>query len=157
MLKTLKRLPISRFEGPLSIRAFFAPFLLIFLLFSCNKKMAADKMPTTRLEFGHGGGFTGAVTTYVLLDNGRIYQDMPDKKQYNRLRRIAKDEATLLYEECEKLNTLKTDSPGNMYFFVTMKKGEETSRRWIFGDPAISTPSELESLYKRLVGLVPVK
>jgi hypothetical protein len=167
MTETLKSLFISQFKHPLSIghlltsrksgNAFLGVFALFFLLISCNKKMAIDKMPTTRLEFGHGGGFTGAVTTYILLDNGHIYSDTLTNKAYTRLRKIGKDEATTLYADCEKLKTLKTDAPGNMYYFVTMKKGDEIPRRWIFGDPSVSTPSELESLYKRLVGLVPVK
>ena len=157
MTKSFKNSPSSRLKHPLSNWLPFASMLLIFLLFSCNKKMAAEKMPTTRMEFGHGGGFTGAVTTYVLLDNGRIYEALSDEKNYKRLRKIPKDETATLYAECEKLQTLKTDSPGNMYYFVTMKKGEEIPRRWIFGDPAIAPPAELEALYKRLVGLVPSK
>jgi hypothetical protein len=167
MTKTLTSLTFSQFKHPLSIwclptsrkagNAFLGAFLGIFLLISCNKKMAIDKMPTTRIEFGHGGGFTGAVTTFILLDNGHIYADTLNNKAYTRLRKVGKEEATTLYSDCEKLKTLKTDAPGNMYYFVTMKKGDEIPRRWIFGDPSVSTPSELESLYKRLVGLVPVK
>lgn len=157
MTKSFKSSPSSRSKHPLSNWLPFAGMLLIFLLFSCNKKMAAEKMPTTRMEFGHGGGFTGAVTTYVLLDNGRIYEALSDEKNYKRIRRIPKDETATLYGECEKLQTLKTDSPGNMYYFVTMKKGEEIPRRWIFGDPSIAPPAELEALYKRLVGLIPSK
>jgi hypothetical protein len=158
MTKTLKSPLFLRFKHPLSINALFAIFSLVFSLISCSKKtMAIEKLPTTRIEFGHGGGFTGAVTTYVLLDNGRIYEALPDEKNYKRIYNISKDETTTLYEECEKLKTLKTDSPGNMYYFVTMKKGEEIPRRWIFGDPATATPQELEALYKRLAGLVPSK
>jgi hypothetical protein len=119
--------------------------------------MAADKMSPNRIEFGHGGGFTGAVTTYVLLNNGRMYQELMERNEYNKLRRISKDEATTLFAECEKLRTLKTDSPGNMYYFVTIKDSTQISRRWIFGDPSVAPPSELEALYKRLVGLVPKK
>lgn len=119
--------------------------------------MTAEKMPTTRIEFGHGGGFTGAVTTYVLLNNGRIYKELMEGANYDKLRRITKDEATALYDECEKLRTLKTDSPGNMYYFVTMKDSTQVPRRWIFGDPSVAPPSELEALYKRLVGLIPKK
>ncbi len=157
MFKLLKSPFLPRLKHPLSKSLHFAAFLLIFSMFSCkSKKMAADKMPTTRIEFGHGGGFTGAVTTYVLLDNGRIYLDNPDKKEYKHLRKIGKDEAALLYEECQKVMVLKTDTPGNLYYFVTMKKGEE-SKRLIYGDPSSAPPSELETLYKKLVGLVPVK
>jgi hypothetical protein len=119
--------------------------------------MAAEKMPANRIEFGHGGGFTGAVTTYVLLNNGRMYQELMERNEYNKLRRISKDEATTLFAECEKLRTLKTDSPGNMYYFVTIKDSVQIPRRWIFGDPSVAPPSELEALYKRLVGLVPKK
>ena len=147
--------PANSFNRPLSKILVLGAFFLIFSLFSCNKKMTAEKMPANRIEFGHGGGFTGAVTTYVLLNNGRIYQELMEQNQYNKLRRITKDEAADLYAECEKLRTLKTDSPGNMYYFVTMKDSTQIPRRWIFGDPSVAPPSELEALYKRLVGLIP--
>lgn len=147
----------ARFKYPLSKHLFLTLFLLSVLLFSCNKKLAVDKMPTTRLEFGNGGGFTGAVTTYYLLENGRIYEEMPDKTAYKRICAVGKDEADSLFSDCEKLTTLKTDAPGNLYYFVTMKKGETTPRRWIFGDPATATPQELETLYKRLIGFIPSK
>ena len=72
--------------------------------------MAAEKMPANRIEFGHGGGFTGAVTTYVLLNNGRIYQELMEQNQYNKLRRITKDEAADLYAECEKFRSFQCQS-----------------------------------------------
>jgi hypothetical protein len=147
----------ARAKHPLSKNAFLVLTLGVFLLFSCNKKLAADKMPTTRLEFGHGGGFTGAVTTYYLLDNGRIYEDMTDKTAYKRVNSVGKDEAASLFSDCQKLATLKTDAPGNMYYFVTMKNGDAIPKRWIFGDPATATPQELETFYKRLIGFVPSK
>jgi hypothetical protein len=165
MLKNLKNSTLTRFKyassiekGPLSINAFFVAFLLIFTLFSCKTKpVPAEKMPMTRLEFGHGGGFTGAVTTFILLENGRIYEALHDNKAYKSLRRINKDETTQLFSDCEKLMTLKTDSPGNLYYFVTMRKDSVNSKRWIYGDPSMSTPQELEAMYKRLIGLIPVK
>jgi hypothetical protein len=157
MTENVINLPLSPFKRPLSKILVLGSFSLVFVLFSCNKKMTAEKMPANRIEFGHGGGFTGAVTTYVLLNNGRIYQDLNEGTQYNKLRRINKDEATALFEECEKLRTLKTDSPGNMYYFVTIKDSTQIPRRWIFGDPSVAPPSELEALYKRLVGLIPKK
>jgi hypothetical protein len=157
MSKPLKSLHIANAANPLSISVVLATTFLVFLTFGCNKKMTEDKMPKTRLEFGHGGGFTGAVTTYILLENGRMYEGFQEKKDYKRLHTIPKDETKLLYEACEKLFTLKTDAPGNMYYFVTMKKGDEAPRRWIFGDPSTATPQELETLYKRLVGYAPTQ
>ena len=149
--------PLPLLSGQVRNFRLFVGVLLIFLLFSCNKKLAADKMPTTRIEFGHGGGFTGAVTTYFLLDNGRIYEDTTNNKAYLRINSIGKDEAAMLFAECDKLSTLRTDAPGNMYYFVTIKKGEQLPKRWIFGDPATATPQELEALYKRLIGYIPKK
>lgn len=142
---------------PLSKNAFFIGILFVLLLSSCNKKLALDKMPTTRLEFGNGGGFTGAVNTYYLLENGKIYEETADKKAYQRINSMAKDEATNLFAECQKLMTLRTDAPGNIYYFVTIKKGEQIPKRWIFGDPATATPHELENFYKKLIGYIPSK
>ncbi len=159
MLKTAKKSSILHLKGPLSISALFALLLLFFTLISCHKKiMATDKMPQNRLEFGHGGGFTGAITTYVLLENGRIYEDLFQYKQYKEVKRIDKSEAALFYTECKKIMTLNTDAAGNMYYFVSMKTGNDsTSKRLLFGDPSVATPAELESLYKRLAGLVAPK
>ena len=157
MVKMSKRPLISRLKHPLSKNAFLGLFLFTILLFSCNKKLAADKMPTTRIEFGNGGGFTGAVTTYYLLEDGKIYEETADKTAYTRINKIGKDEAKNLFADCEKLNTLRTDAPGNLYYFVTIKKGEAIPKRWIFGDPATATPQELETFYKRLVGYAPRK
>ena len=153
----LKRLLISLPKHPLSKNAFFVGVLFILLFSSCSKKLALDKMPTTRIEFGNGGGFTGAVQTYYLLENGKVYEETADKKAYKRINSMAKDEATALFTDCQKLMTLRTDAPGNIYYFVTMKKGEQIPKRWIFGDPATATPHELETFYQRLAGYIPSK
>ncbi len=152
-----KRLRISLPKYPLSKNTFFVGVLFILLLSSCSKKLALDKMPTTRIEFGNGGGFTGAVQTYYLLENGKIYEETTDKEAYKRINSMAKDEATALFTDCQKLMTLRTDAPGNIYYFVTIKKDEQIPKRWIFGDPAIATPHELETFYQRLIGYIPSK
>ncbi|MEO0339551.1 MAG: hypothetical protein AAF242_10085, partial [Bacteroidota bacterium] len=48
---------------------------MLFGLSSCKtKQYAATSLPDKKIVFGKGGGFTGAVTEYILLENAQLFE-----------------------------------------------------------------------------------
>lgn len=102
-------------------------FLLIPLLFlfgcQSTKTIPAD-YEGERLIFGVGGGFTGAVTTYCLLENGRLYKKagIPGKNEstYEKVGKWNKADRTALFSQAgEAIKSFEYEGePGNLYAFI---------------------------------------
>lgn len=103
-------------------------FSILFLSISCQNKVYN---PLTyegeMLEWGTGGGFTGAVSTWCLLDNGRIYKSADNGKSYEEINKISRTSADQFFNNYETLSleNLTLNEPGNKYYFLTMKKKEK--------------------------------
>jgi hypothetical protein len=139
------------FSAPLSI------FLFSMLLGSCTHKIAADKMPANQLIFGSGGGFTGAVKAYSLLDDGRIMAQSDDGKTYKSVAKVGKDELSQLKADAQKLDKETFNEPGNLYYFIETKGVTEKNQRLTWGSTDKSVPPAVDALYKRLVAFLPKK
>lgn len=130
-------------------------WLIMALALSACKTYQANQLPATQLRFGSGGGFTGAVTEYVLLENGQIFVRESLNGDYQPLGKVKKERAKALYQTWETSGLAKKtfEHPGNMYYFVTMAKdGEEHRLSW--GSHNHPAGDELKAFYKECSALV---
>ncbi len=129
-------------------------FLIIGLFFvACkSQRYSADKLPDQQVLFGSGGGFTGEVTEYILLDNGQLFKKSSLKNTMTEMGQIKQKEAKQLMKEVEKLNLEKTkvSEPGNMYYFVCIKNGD-TEHKTTWGSATYEIDSTVQSLHKKLM------
>jgi hypothetical protein len=149
---------------PLSIlrlnRLLFSVFIILSLslTFGCQKKtIPMDKMPDSQIIFGNGGGFTGEIKEYHLLNDGRIvYKGLSDTI-YNVVSRIGKSKATACFEDCKKmkLNTMKFSEPGNRYYFIAVKEAGQPENRIVWGDNEQPVLDEIKKIYKTLMSHLP--
>jgi len=128
--------------------------LAMVTIFACNTtKYTADELPDKQFYFGNGGGFTGAVNEYMLLDNGQLFKH--DSGEYTELPKVKKKKAAELFKTYYdlKLDELQFRRPGNMYYFLRMKdKDTEYYTSW--GNPAALPDSLITVLYDDLMQLV---
>jgi hypothetical protein len=133
--------------------------LSIFLLMGftqCTHKIAADKMPANQLLFGSGGGFTGTVKEYAMLEDGRILQKSGDGKKYKTVVTVKGDDLTKLKSALAMLDNQSFNEPGNIYSFIETKGGiTGKAQRLTWGGTGIAPPKELTELFQKLMNYVP--
>lgn len=146
-----KRTPLA----PLSI------FLLLSLLLlsnsACNKKIAPETLPADQIIFGNGGGFAGIEKTFVLLNDGQIFEKSLDGKVYERRACIGKKTAAKLFAECDslKLSQRVFSEPDNLYQFMTIKTAGKVENRLSWGSPTKPVPDDIAAFFNKLNGHLP--
>lgn len=116
-----------------------------------------DQMPDTQIIFGNGGGFTGEIKEYHLLNDGRIVSKSLGDTIFKVLSRIGKSKATACFDDCKKmkLNTMKFSEPGNRYYFIAVKEAGKPENRIVWGDNEQPVLDEVKNFYKTLMGHLP--
>lgn len=121
-------------------------------LFSCkSQQYTINDLPESQLIFGSGGGITGGVSTFTLLENGQLFHNNSLTKEHVELESITKKEAKTSFEKMEALRLSEMDfnHPGNMYYFLEEVKGDTLHRvTWGSNDHDIS--AECKTFYKEL-------
>ncbi len=123
-------------------------------LFSGCKTYKPDSLPSKQLVFGSGGGMTGAVKEYILLENGQLFtrNSLTDKTE--ELSKVSKKEAKALYKEYEaSIKELAHDEPGNLYYFLNMKSDSTKEHKLIWSGQG-GAPDAAKTFYDALTKLV---
>jgi len=135
----------------MKISLFFSA-LIVLLFFSCKaQQYTIDNLPEKQLVFGSGGGITGEVNTYTMLENGQVFYRSSLIDEHKELKSIAKKEAVAAFEKINDLHlsAIDFDHPGNLYYFIEEVNGDEKNRvTW--GSTNHSVDEKCEALYKEL-------
>ncbi len=99
------------------------------------KSYKPENMPLKRLEFGQGGGLTGAVKEYALLPNGQVFVKNTLDNYYLELKRVKPRVFKEAWHKLDSLRFLKYDfyHPGNVYAFLRLS--DEEVEQEIVWDP----------------------
>ncbi|RMG71014.1 MAG: hypothetical protein D6722_07580 [Bacteroidetes bacterium] len=130
--------------------------LSLWLVFACKSSLPLPgQAKGPQIRFGSGGGITGAVTTYTLLEKGHLYRhtSRPDSLTY--LWQVPRAERKAFFARIEDLDlaTKPLMQPGNLYYFLEYRT-ETDSARSVWGAPGAQVPEEILSLYKDLTAKV---
>ncbi len=131
---------------------------LMFLIACCTSKykyVSPEQFEHTKIVFGDGGGFSGYVNRFYLLDNGYLYKKMHRDTGYIMIADLEQDVARQLLGQWGSMgfDKIKLNKPGNAYHF--MEFYEEGKRHRIVWDPYDrSNASELNKYYKLLRSVV---
>jgi CRISPR/Cas system CSM-associated protein Csm5 (group 7 of RAMP superfamily) len=106
---------------------------------------AVDAKNFTEIVFGWGGGFTGMVDEYHLLKNGNL------KKGTEEIKTIDAKQMKIILAAFKKVNfsKLKLNDPGNLYYFMAAKAGDN-EQRLIWNDHT-ELPAEVKAAYEELM------
>jgi hypothetical protein len=133
-------------------------FISLFLAVSCSQKpITMDKMPTNQIVFGSGGGISGAVSEYALLEDGRLLEKDRNADTYKRVADIGRDKAQQYFNNVKTfdLYTLKFNEPGNIYHFITVKSKGREANKIVFGSNDVPAPESVKAFYQLLKNLLP--
>lgn len=129
--------------------------LIVFFLIGC-KTYTPENLPDRHLHFGKGGGFTGMTTEYMLLPNGQLFirEGRAGSGEWKALEQVEKATATALYRTWENNELFKetVQQPGNLYYFITMKK-DSLEYRQSWGANGYQPDAALKLFYQRAVDL----
>lgn len=104
-------------------------FIISILLCACSTCKVVKTSPVQEIQFGYGGGFTGAVTTYTLRKDGNL--SPPDKKNI----KLSCDSLSAILEIAEQLPKQNFVHPNNTYSFVRILSKDKTYYyAWSWGD-----------------------
>jgi hypothetical protein len=145
-----------------SLRLSFPLIILLFLgLCNCTHKIATEKLPTTQILFGKGGGFTGRTHDFALLEDGRILEMHADSATQKIVKKINKGQAASFYASIDSMpsQTWLYNVPGNIYHYITVKKEGAKDKKivWDGGRDAKNVPTYIVDYYKKLMAEVPRK
>lgn len=121
-------------------------------MFSCtSQQYTINDLPDTQLVFGRGGGFTGEVVTYTLLENGQLFKHSSLTKEYKEMTKINKKTAKTYFKTISdlKLADQSINQPGNMYYFIEEVEAE-TKNRVTWGSNEYQIAEEFISFYKEI-------
>ena len=99
----------------------FTSAIFILILYGCKaQQYSIDDLPEKQLIFGNGGGMSGMVKTYTLLENGQLFHKNSLTEEATELESISKKEAKTCFADLEQLSLseMNFDHPGNMYYFL---------------------------------------
>lgn len=102
-------------------------FFTLLALISCNHKIYSPLTYDGRmLEWGTGGGFTGGVKSYCLLDNGHYFKSEDNGQTYTEAGKIKKSTAAQFFANYDnlRLSDMQLNEPGNRYYFLTSKQNK---------------------------------
>ena len=91
---------------------------------------------SSKITFGQGGGFAGIENSYVLLDNGMLFQLTEMGESYIKLDKLAKNEVAQIFHTYKLFNfgQLKVNDPGNKYYFIEFSGEEDQNNKIVWGN-----------------------
>ena len=127
--------------------------VLLFFTFSCHHaKEYPQKFKGDQIQFGQGGGFSGAVTQFVLFDDGRLFQIPWRDTTGVYIATWEKKFTKQVFDDYKILNLdkLSYNEPGDLYYFIDYHSVDKDDHRIVWGKPGFHPEENLISFYNLL-------
>lgn len=121
--------------------------IIVYLILALTSQNSVNE-----IGFGNGGGFTGAVHAYVLLNNGNLYEENVYTDERVFIEKIDSVQLNNIFSEVKNsnLNLLTLNKPGNTYKYIYFNTSKgRNSLVW----SGKSENKSLNLLYTRLMDL----
>lgn len=133
--------------------------VLFTLLLGCNTtKHTPETYQSPQLMFGSGGGFSGIEMTYSLFENGQMFVQKGVQAAQEAMGKVETNTCKQLFSNYDvlKLADYNFDQPGNAYYFVGFKNGNDIHKiTWGAGNQDVS--NNVKIFYQLLNRLVKTK
>jgi hypothetical protein len=126
--------------------------MVTLLIFGCHTQLYTPESYTgNQLMFGEGGGFSGQIIEYTLLENGQLFITNSIAKETKPVRKISKNHARALFRQAEKIrmDTLNFNYPGNIYYFIRLQE-ENQLQATTWGSNDHQVPTAIQNFYQVL-------
>ena len=137
-----------------------APKILVFLaicsigiLHSCSP---AKEFPANykkdQIHFGQGGGFSGILTYYALLEDGRLFQRSLRDSSFALVTTWDKNFVSQMFSNYKRLSLdqLNFNEPGDLYYFLQYHAPNKASHNLTRGRPGFKPTENLVTYYNLL-------
>ncbi len=134
-------------------------FTILFCLFLLSLTIgchSAKEFPKAykgeKIQFGQGGGFSGAVTEFLLPDDGRLFQ-MPWRDTTQEfISQWDKKFTKQIFHNYHALNLgdLSHNEPGDLYYYINYQADMKSSHRIVWGKPGFRPEENLVTFYNVL-------
>lgn len=107
--------------------------LLIGLLTCKPSQVALDDYEGRQLILANGGGFTGQIIEYILLENGAVFRKNSMDNSIERITTLERADTKQIFHNYElmQLAEMRLDEPGNMYFYIKrIEEGKVNQVKW---------------------------
>jgi hypothetical protein len=128
--------------------------VLALTLASCGTTYTASNLPDKQILFGEGGGFTGNVKEYILLENGQLFTRTTFAGEATELPKVKKKTAESYFLKLEELKDMSYIKPGNKYTYVQYQVDSSTNYRVVWKDGDENAPESAQMYFEELKGLV---
>lgn len=111
-----------------------------------------EKYKRDQIHFGQGGGFTGMVTYFVLLEDGRLFQRQMKDSTYTYADRWDQDFVKQMFSNYKlfHFDQLSYYEPGDLYYFIQYHHGKEAIYNVAWGKPGFRPDENLVTYYNLL-------
>ena len=124
-------------------------FLVLLLLVSCRvSRDFPAEYKGDQIHFGQGGGFTGFVTSFMLLDDGRLFEKTHDS-DWSYVSRWERALTRQMFTDYASLGLGSRDlnCPGDKYYFLELYRNSEPLHHLTWGQEGCDPPSGARELY----------
>jgi len=132
--------------------------LLVFVTFiQCKTKdyVTPYNYEGRSLSFGNGGGFTGKVLDFTLMDNGQVFKGVNKEGVVDMIKKVKKDKVNQIFNTYDllALGEMSVDDPGNMYYYISMNDNGKI-KKLTWGGANANESKELRVFHANLMGIV---
>lgn len=134
----------------------FLTFVSFIYFSGCkSQSYSSSQLPDKQIIFGKGGGFSGEVTEYILLENGQMFRSSSFEQEITEIKKIDPQEAAQFFSQMAALQLEKEDfdHPGNMYYFLSSKSPGNQSKV-IWGNGEYPVREDIQNFYNSLTKLI---
>lgn len=133
--------------------------LIIFAGCKTSKPISLESYKGKKLIIGNSGGATGAILTWYILDNGKIYVTKSIQDEPKELKKLPKSTTNSLFEKAQALELSKDEfnHPGNMTYFIEFVSPPAPSNKIKWGDNAFNVPEKYLNFYKETLSIIQSK
>ena len=134
------------------ISVFLAICSLCLALSCAQTKEFPKNYNLDQIHFGQGGGFTGMVTYFVLLEDGRLFQRHLSDSTYSLADTWNKNFARQMFSNYKQFHfdQLTYYEPGDLYYFIEYHIGKEAIYKVAWGRPGFRPDENLVTYYNLL-------
>lgn len=132
---------------------FYLAFCSLAIVAGCaHSKDFPQHYKHDQIHFGQGGGFTGMLTYYALLEDGRLYQrDMKDSS-FTQVDTWKHDFVTQMFSNYKlfRFDTIDHYEPGDIYYFIEYHSSDKPIHRIAWGRPGFKPENNIVTYYNLL-------
>jgi len=132
------------------IQYLFLLLMVVIFSFCKTQEYTPTNFPKQQIIFGSGGGITGAVTEYALLENGALFSKKGIQGEFKTYTKADKAITAQLFKNIEflELKEVQVNKPGNRYYYISFK--DQSGEHQITWSNQEAIPDKVKTFYNIL-------